>query len=120
MSLEYDALLDWLGSGGQPVSPELAEKRASICASCPLNVQPGWWEKNLKEPIAQAIVRTLELKHSMKITTSLDGKLAMCQGCGCVNSLHVHAPLSHIIGHTKMQTMARFDPQCWILKGDKI
>ena len=35
-------VLDWLGSGGNPVSQELAEQRAAICVACPKN-QPGAW-----------------------------------------------------------------------------
>jgi len=118
MNLEYEALLDWLGSGGFPISATLAEKRAAICVSCPLNVEGLWWERNLKDPIAQAIIKTLEIKNSMKISTPLDDKLGMCKACGCVNSLHVHAPLIHILQHTKMQTMQRFDDGCWIKRMD--
>lgn len=117
--IDHEALTNWLGDGGTPVPHELAEKRAAICVSCPLNVAPDWLEKNLKEPIAQAIIKTLEIKNAMKIETSHDDKLAICSACGCVGKLHVHSPLLHILQHTQMQTMARFEPNCWILKGDR-
>lgn len=120
MNFEYDALLDWLGKGGVPVPHELAEKRAAICVSCPLNVEPGWWYRHIEDPIAKAIIKTLQLKHSMKITTSHDENLAMCRACGCVNLLHVHAPLLHILQHTKMHTMQRFDDKCWIKNQDNV
>lgn len=113
-----DILKDWLGEGAVPVANELAQKRAKICAACVLNVEPLWWERYSKEPVAEFIQQTIALKNEMKIGIEIEKDLAMCRACGCVNRLHIWTPLKHILSHTSMQTMQKFDAGCWIANRD--
>ncbi len=106
-------LLDWLGSGGKPVDLTLAEKRASICATCPQN-NGGDWRKLFTQPIADKIRKQVELKNEMKLVTGQDKALTVCQACACPLQLKVWTPLEHVSKHTDEPTRAKLDPRCWI------
>ena len=108
-------LASWLGEGGVPVAQELAEARAKICEGCDRNVEPKWWERMVKDPIAFVIRCTLEIKEARNLKVPNEDKLMMCRACGCCNPLHIWSPLKHIRNHTGMETYPKFSPQCWIL-----
>lgn len=108
-------LRDWLGKGGKPVVSELAELRSLVCATCPQNVEPNWWERVLNK-IALMIRRQLELKHRMGLWVSKEADIHMCRSCGCCLRLKVHVPLEHIKDHTNDEVMKSFDERCWIRK----
>jgi hypothetical protein len=108
--------MDWLGRGLAPVDHDLAEKRAAICAVCPLNQKPStplqWIYSKAKYPISAF----MQIKNDRDIKTSLDAKLFNCQACDCVLALKVHCPLDVILEREKPEHLARLDPRCWILK----
>lgn len=112
-------LTDWLGEGGVPVSQHQAETRSKVCISgdngkrCPLNMAPGWWEKHIKEPIADTILAELELKNRLELHVPDEEALAMCQPCGCCVRLKVWTPIKHIKAHTSPDVFAKFPPWCW-------
>jgi hypothetical protein len=112
------ALADWLG-GEPPVSRGVAEFRAEVCVQgdngkpCPLNVAPGWWEKNVKDRIARWITRELEEKHRLQLNTLYDGQLHMCRPCGCCVRLKIWAPVKVIHAHTSDKARAEFPDFCW-------
>lgn len=115
-------LIDWLGEGGIPVSKDMAEHRASICISgfdggkpCPRNRSPKWWEF-AKEPIAEAILGTLEAKNAMDLHVSVEDDLHMCDVCGCCLPLKVWVPIHHVIKHSTEAQLAEFPAHCWIKK----
>jgi hypothetical protein len=108
-------ILDWLTSGGAPVSQELANKRAEICVSCPMNVQGAWFTV----APAELIRDTLEARKDLKLETLHDDKLKSCDVCKCLMRLKVWCPLSHIVGQTPQDIMAEFPKHCWISKHDK-
>jgi hypothetical protein len=71
-------LADWLGEGGTPVPSEQSAGRALVCLQgndgrpCPHNTAPGWWAKHVKNPIAAAITKQLEITMNIKIDNSPD------------------------------------------------
>ena len=108
-------VLDWLASGGAPVTPELAEKRAAICAACPQN-QPGDW---YTEAPAEIIKSALDARQDLKLSTTHDAELKSCQICRCLLTLKVHTPLEFIVHRTKPEIMAEFPSHCWIARRDQ-
>lgn len=103
-------VLDWLRSGGAPVSQELANERAATCAACPQN-QPGRW---FTTNPAEIIKETLEARKDLKLETPSDAKLQSCQICKCLNRLKVWCPMPHIMKATKPHILAEFPNSCWI------
>ena len=108
-------VLDWLTSGGSPVAQELADKRASICASCPVNVEGSWYTV----APAQIIKSTLEARKDLKLETPCDAQLKSCDVCKCLMRLKVWTPLEFILKRTKPEIMAEFPDWCWIAKKDQ-
>jgi hypothetical protein len=109
-------VLDWLASGGTPVAPELAEKRAAICVACPHNTPGDWYTVAPAEIIKAA----LDARSDLKLATTHDAELKSCAVCRCLLKLKVHTPLSFIVQHTKPEIMAEFPPSiCWIARRDQ-
>jgi len=113
------ALKDWLGDEGKPVPTLHAAERAVICVSgnngkpCPMNCEPRWWERWIKEPIAQAIKEQLEVKHQMRIGVIVEDELNMCKACGCCLKLKVHTPIQYIKSHLTADQIAKMPTYCW-------
>lgn len=76
----------WAIGGFQLVPQEEAERRATICATCPLNVALSGCAV-CRTTLDEA--RELLLKRS----TSRDAELRACGICGCDNKAQVHFPL---------------------------
>lgn len=108
-------LLDWLGSGAQPVASSVAELRASVCPDCPKN-QPGDILAIFTQPVADKIRQQLAIRKNLNLTTTQDAKLHICGACHCPLQLKVHVPISHVEEHLDDGTRAKLDPRCWILK----
>jgi hypothetical protein len=105
-------LTDWLGDGGKPVAPELAEQRASICVHCPENRSPNWWEK-YTNAIALWIRRALMVKNNLGYKVPQEDDLFMCRKCGCCLRLKVHVPIAHIRAHTSDLKLGLYPAYCW-------
>lgn len=108
-------LLDWLGDSGRPNDPAEAQARAEVCAACPMNVNEGIG-KWFKEKVAGVIQGQIEMRNKLKIATTVDDKLHICEGCGCVLKLKVHVPASYITTHTTPEALEKLHPDCWIRK----
>lgn len=108
-------LADWLGTDGKPVASGLAEERASICATCPQN-KKGDLISFFVKPVADLIRKQLEERKELKLSTSKDADLNVCDACGCPIKLKVHVPLRFIKSHIKSPEFNKLDPRCWILK----
>lgn len=108
-------LADWLGTDGKPVDAALAEQRAEICAGCPQN-KSGDLLSFFTKPVADLIRKQIEEKESLKLTTSRDSAIGLCDACGCPLKLKVHVPLVYIKKHIKPPEWDRLDPRCWMLK----
>jgi hypothetical protein len=115
------ALADWLG-GEPPVIPGAALFRAESCVQgnegkpCPLNVEPNWWERNLKDPIARWITREIEEKHRLKLATPYDAQLHMCGACGCCMKLKVWTPPKVLRKHVTEKQVEKTPAFCWMRK----
>lgn len=103
---------DWLGAGGIPVHPLVADRRAKVCASCPLNVSPNWWSR-IKHKIADEIKKQIEFKNRIGLKVDCEESIHMCKACGCCNRLSVWTPIIHIAHHTTTEKLAEFDKDCW-------
>lgn len=107
-------VLDWLTSGGPPVAQDLANKRASVCVTCPRNVDGSWYTV----APAELIKATLESRKDLKLETPSDAQLKSCDVCKCLMRLKVFVPLDFIVKNTKPEIMAEFPAHCWIAKKD--
>lgn len=108
-------LLEWLGSGAQPVAGELAEARAAVCAKCPQN-EGGDWLSLFTQPVAEKIRQQVSMRKDLNLSTTVDERLEFCKACSCPLKLKVHVPLDHITAHQSDAVKAALDPGCWILK----
>ena len=110
--------VEWIGSGAEAVPKELSERRAATCADCPQN-EVGDWLRFFTQPVSNAIRIALNSRREMKLETSSDDKLGVCNACSCPLKLKVHMPLDRILSHLPAESKAALDPRCWILKGDQ-
>jgi hypothetical protein len=113
LAVGVEILADWLGGGCKPVAQELADKRAAVCATCPLNVAPLWWEKSV-EVAAMEMKRQLAARREMGLSVSVEKDLHMCRACGCCLPLKVHVPIEHIRPHTSLEQKTKFPSHCWL------
>lgn len=109
-------VIDWLKSGGAPVAQELANKRASICVTCPKNVDGAWYTT----APATLIKETLEARKDLKLETPSDAQLKSCDVCLCLMRLKVWTPMEFILNRTKPEVLAEFPSFCWIAKRDNL
>jgi len=108
-------VLDWLMSGGAAVAQELANKRASVCVTCPRNVDGAWYTT----APAELIKKTLEARADLKLETPDDAALKSCDVCKCLMRLKVWCPLEFILNKTRPEVIAEFPGHCWIAKRDQ-
>ena len=99
------ALMIRLGKGAF-VSEEVAEKRASICASCPMNVQnPGCFTcKGFK-----SLVNRIKGKRK----TTLDKDLKVCGICKCFIQALVHVDKKILQETTRKKQIKKYPDFCW-------
>jgi len=108
-------VLDWLGSGADPVAQELAEKRAAVCVACPKNQPGAWFTQAPAEMIRSSVQAWQALKgSSFAFDTSQGDNLKSCDVCKCLMKLKVFVDAKHIIAKTKPDVMAEFPPNCWV------
>lgn len=100
-------LTEWIGSGGDPVSKDVAYARAETCIACPHN-QPG---ATMEAGVAEAIREQDALRRGHRLTLSNEGKLKSCDRCGCYLKLKVWVPMKHLAPRTRMTD---FPPTCWL------
>lgn len=105
-------IADWLGSGGNPVSRELAESRAAICVGCKFNSK-GDWKRFFTIGTSRAITSLMSLAKGRKIETSHDGELKVCEICSCPMRLKCHVPIEHIKSELPDETLKAFPEWCW-------
>ena len=111
-------LLDWVGPSAKAVPNELAEKRASVCATCPLNGQGGLLEY-FTSAAAEKIRTQLAIRADLQLKTSLDPQLGTCTACSCWLPLKCHVPIEFILAHTSDEVKSKLDPRCWVLAESK-
>jgi len=110
-------LNDWIDTGTPPVPKEQAEARAAVCAVCPKNGKgdfTGWFTK----PASEVITKQLERLSVLKLSTSQDKEINLCEVCLCPLKLKVHTPIKHIKEHMAGPVIIELKavPNCWIPK----
>lgn len=110
-------ITDWTDSGAPPVPKEKSEARATICAKCPHNGQ-GDFTSWFTRPAADAILKNQEKLKAMRLSTTHDAKLNICEVCLCPLKLKVHTPVEYIKAHMSPEVLASLKgvPNCWIPK----
>jgi hypothetical protein len=108
-------LVSWLAAGGKSVDHFEAERRAIVCAQCPLNKRGGIISFFTRRA-AKLIQEQIERKHDLMLWTSVDAILGVCKACRCVMELKVHTPSDLILDHLKPKTRAKLHEDCWIKK----
>lgn len=102
------------------VDAALANKRAAICANCPLNTMEktgGCAPCKGAAAIAEAALRAgvRALARGMNLRTPSDAKLGECKECGCELRLKVHIK-SDFLPEKPAGLEARVPPFCWQIK----
>lgn len=113
-----EVLIEWIESGAEAVTSELANNRAQTCSTCPEN-KSGGWESWFTVPASNAIRKTMERRKDMKLETPFDDKLHVCSVCLCPLALKVHLKLEQILKNLPKETKGRLPPHCWIVTEDK-
>lgn len=111
----YQLRSAWLGAGGQPVSRELAQKRADTCLLCPLRDKRPWWEL-FTEPFVQEMRHQIAFKNDLELKVDGEAELHTCGACDCILSLKVWCPIKHVVDTTPLD---RLDTHCWIRQETK-
>lgn len=115
-------LLEWLGSGGKPVSQELAQARANVCINdcsdpqrqnhC-YNRPPQFFQK-INAAVAKAILEQRREKENLGLKVENEEKLHTCQICECHSPLKVWVPMDIIMARTKPEIFQKFPDYCWM------
>ena len=103
---------DWIGLGLKPVAPEEAQRRADICAACPMNRDNGLWD-TCKLGIATGARFAVEIKNELKLHVRNESNLHTCSVCNCILTLKIHVPAESIVRKMK-QLPEEFPEPCWI------
>ena len=102
-----NTLISWIKAHGY-ASQEEANKRAAVCASCPLNT-----DVTCKTCAAGGLaMRLLNVKRGRR--TVHDNVLKHCKVCGCSVLVKVWVPKQVILDNTPAEQMAEFPAHCWI------
>ncbi len=108
-------LFEWDEAGMPHVEPEVAEKRAIICSTCPKNQEGKSITEYFTVPIAEKYNERFQKLESMGLTTSVDSKLKVCSACLCPLRTKVWFPDALILKRLKPEHRAELDHRCWIL-----
>lgn len=111
-----EAIFEFLGPDASPVEQSVAEARADLCLSCPLNGPAKGWIQTVAKGVAVATKEYFRIKDNLKLETSLDRNLGICKACWCPIKLKVWMPIGHIIDNTAEEMLEDFHEDCWILK----
>ncbi len=103
-------LADWVGSGGEVVSRDLAEKRADICAICPRNKEG----LPIAEWVSDVIREQMGVRKFLELTTPQDENLHTCELCDCplqlkIWQLHRRVKLDE-------DEVEKYPSYCWLRK----
>jgi hypothetical protein len=113
-----ETLVEWLASGAEAVSGDLANSRAVVCAACPMN-EKGTLSDFFTTAASEAIRRSLNLRREWKLETTEDEKLGVCSACYCPLRLKVFLPLDRILKRLAPEIQAGLPDFCWIKREQK-
>lgn len=102
-------LNNWFSNDPTVVDVELASKRATVCASCPLNQKGAL----LVESVAKALKRRMEVKLCRELHVDGIEAIHTCSGCSCYLPVKIWFPLQQIYPTEKQKPL--FWEKCWLL-----
>jgi hypothetical protein len=98
---------NWMASGGVPVDPSEANRRAEICSKCPMNVDVSGCLACKK--LVSSLFPSLK-----GLTTDHDAELEGCAGCGCQLKMKVWLPFEVL--PDGLEDAEMYHEDCWIRK----
>lgn len=104
-----ETLRDWLLGGAEIVDKGVAQNRASVCLSCPLN-QDGL---KIAETVSAQIRKQVELKKHLQLRVNGEKQLKTCAACLCPLRLKVWIPLALVLPDDEEKS--KLDARCWLL-----
>lgn len=107
-------LLEWEESGQPPIREDVAHRRASICAECPVNGL-GDYTRWFTVPISEMVRKRIQRLHAMKLSTPYDDRLGTCEACLCPLKLKVWTPMDLVQKHLRPEAKEKLWKSCWIL-----
>ena len=107
-------IYEWISSKAGAVPQKLANKRAAICAKCPLNETAQTILEAFETKAAEAIMAEMKRRQEWDLHTPDDNKLGICGGCYCVNKLSVHCPIDIKLKHLPQEAFDALDENCWV------
>jgi len=97
----------YIENGGQPEPQEEVERRAAICAGCPMNVSDASWCQGCF--LTSLVAKAASLATSW--TSSRDSELKSCGVCGCRTALKIHIP-KHVM--VEKELADKWPDHCWM------
>ena len=94
--------------GNKVVEEGEAERRASICAACPANIEPLGCTSCGLRGIAAMLSRFVGARQ-----TTHDNELNSCKHCGCLNKAQVWFNLELLQKHTSDRVNGELPNNCW-------
>lgn len=104
-----EVIANWLGEGGVPVAPHLAQTRANICLKCPLNKKGS----SLVEVLARSVHMHVRVKNKLGVRVFGEKQLGECGVCLCNLPLKVHVPIKNIRKTMFADEAEKFPAYCW-------
>lgn len=113
-------MAEWVGAGREPVSLEVAERRAMVCKHgagdakpCPHNWRGDWWTRVTAEVAATVMTQRAE-KMRRHLMISNEQLLGTCDVCLCHLPVKCLVPIEHILHNTTDHIWNQLPPFCWI------
>jgi len=101
-------MIESLAKGWPKVGQEEADRRASICATCPDNVRAegctGCSSKQINSLVG-VVAGSSSTKH--------DSNLESCRHCGCLNRAQIWFPLDILKNHMDSRVAEKLPSSCW-------
>lgn len=107
------------GPAGRTVQPEIAERRAAVCAVCPKNDTATSLFNIFVAATARALGGLFSMMKENNLSTSYDDRLGVCTACLCPMKSKVFVELPQALKHMDEATLSRLHEDCWILKERK-
>ena len=105
-------IADWFGEGMNPVEPTEANRRALVCASCPLNkFKPA--EEHFSG-FAHTVIGIRRWLKERGCRTDLDWKLHVCEACSCPMRVKIWVPLEVLLRRMNPESKAKLHSGCWM------
>lgn len=99
---------------GEPVSKDVAERRAAICIACPYHLR-GNFAQRFNSVVGRELQAIFGKLKEVNMTTAYDESLTVCDICDCPMRAKVWIPIDRIESDLKEETKAKLPKHCWIV-----